>query len=533
MPNERARILVIDDDLAVKTLLARYLTLKGYTVETASDGKEGLEKITKEKFPLVICDVRMPQMGGMEVLNAVKKMDPSVEVIFATGYGTIELAVDAMSKEAYGFVQKPLDLDTLSVLIKNALEKNQIKTMLAIYEASKAIFASIKLNVLLPIIMQLSLRILKADDASIFIVGADGRLTLAESAGLDTDTRRKVELGLGDRVAGKVAEWREPIIIAGPLEGDPRFRDVHAFRHIKSSIVCPIVIGEEVLGVLNINRIKQDHPFNEFDLRNITILGSQIAQAVYNAKLYTQLERKIDELNNASKEIEETQYQLIQSEKLAAIGQLATGVAHELNTPLTSITGFTQLLLREDLPPQQRKDLETIRHQSECCSEIVQNLLKFSRKSDFQKEPVEIRPLIEAALYLVKHDFHTEGIEVRLEIPENLPRLQGDPCQLQQLFLNLIVNAKQAMEGKGSGALILRASRGTEKVLVQFEDNGWGISKENLSRIFNPFFTTKPPGKGTGLGLSISYGIVQRHGGNIRVESQVGIGSIFTVELPI
>jgi two-component system, NtrC family, sensor kinase len=242
----------------------------------------------------------------------------------------------------------------------------------------------------------------------------------------------------------------------------------------------------------------------------------------------------VQQLREAKKKLEETQMQLIQSEKLAGIGQLAAGVAHELNNPLSGVMGFAQLLLDDPgLTPQQRKDIETICAQSQRCRVIIQNLLQFSRRKEPVTEPVSLAPLLQTTIDLVKYDFSTSGIDLIQHVPTSLPSVFGDPNQLQQVFLNLITNARQAMESQKNGRLLIEASQNGKYVVIRFSDNGPGIPLDIQGKIFDPFFTTKPQGKGTGLGLSICYGILQQHQGHLKMESTAGEGATFIMELPI
>jgi signal transduction histidine kinase/ActR/RegA family two-component response regulator len=539
------RILVVDDEPGICDLLSYELSSQGYDVLTASNGEEALELVKKDRFNVIVSDMKMPKMDGLETLDAVKKVDPDVEVIMATGYGTIETAVTAMKSGAYDFIQKPFsNIQEVFALVEKAMEKRELKALLAVYEVSKAVFTSVKLHDLLPVIIGLSKRILRADEVSIMLAEPDGALKVAAYIGADDDPRRgapdgRPPLSPGDRVAGKVALSKEPAIIVGPLEKDPRFQGVPSLRRIKSSIVYPLVLENQVLGVLNANRIQSDAPFTQSDMQSVTIFCSQIAQAVYNARLYEQLdyeqlEDKVKRLDDAYRRLEETQQQLLQTEKLAAIGQLAAGVAHELNNPLTGILGFAQLLLQEEgLNAQQREDLESIYKQSQRCRQIIQNLLQFSHRKEPKKEAIQLAPLLEQTLQLVQYEFKTSGVDIIRTVAEDLPPVFGDPNQLQQVFLNLLTNARQAMEGRKKDARItIDGKRQAGKAVLTFQDNGTGISAENLSKIFDPFFTTKPVGKGTGLGLSITYGIVQQHKGTIRADSHIGQGTTFIIELP-
>lgn len=534
MSHPACKILVVDDETGVREFLTQELTLRGYQVETAASGVEALSKIRPAAFQIAVCDINMPQMSGLELLAEARHRDPELEMIMVTGGGATEAAVDAMKRGAYDFIQKPFNLDELLVVLERCLEKSGLKALMAVYEASCSVFQSIELKSLLPFITDLSRRLMRADDVSIMLTDPEGRLSLAASTGLENEERRAARLALGARVAGKVAVWREPVLLNQALRGDPRFADVEESNDIQSAIIYPLILQGELLGVLDVNRTHPGDPFTTMDFRNATIFSSQIAQAVYNARLYQRLEIKIRESETAKKQLEEAQMQLIQSEKLAGIGQLAAGVAHELNNPLSGILGFAQLLLDDrKLTAQQRQDVETIHTQSQRCRTIIQHLLQFSRRKEPQKEAIDLLSLIQVNLDVMKYEFATSGIEVVRKFPSSLPLILGDAHQLQQVFLSLMTNAQQAMEGRSRSRLVIEARANLREVLLEFADNGIGIPPDIIGKIFDPFFTTKAPGKGTGLGLSICYGIIQQHGGQLQVKSEVNAGTAFTILLPI
>jgi len=230
------------------------------------------------------------------------------------------------------------------------------------------------------------------------------------------------------------------------------------------------------------------------------------------------------------------QEQLIQSEKMSAIGQLVSGVAHELNNPLAGISAFAQLLLAEKrFPPDQRTAAETIYSEARRASRIVQNLLTFARQHKAEKGPAAMNQVLDDTLELRGYELRVRGIDVRREYDEALPDTMGDAHQLQQVFLNLITNAEQAME-RAEGRhhrLTVRTRLAGDAIRIEVEDTGGGVPVNLLERIFNPFFTTKPTGHGTGLGLSISLGIVREHEGRIWAENAPQGGARFVVELPV
>ncbi len=240
-----------------------------------------------------------------------------------------------------------------------------------------------------------------------------------------------------------------------------------------------------------------------------------------------QLEKTVDTLKT-------TQHQLIQSEKLSGIGEFVAGVAHELNNPLTSVMGFAELLQQTDLPEQNRRYLDVIFKSAKRCQKIVQSLLSFARRHAPERKVVSLNEIVESAVEILQYQMRTSNIEVEQELDPNLPAVEVDSHQMQQVFLNIINNARQAMEAhQPAGRLRITTQLANGRVRASFQDNGPGISAENLNKIFNPFFTTKEVGKGTGLGLSLCYGIVSEHGGTITPHSKVGEGTTFVIELPV
>src|SRR5438034_5374164 len=221
---------------------------------------------------------------------------------------------------------------------------------------------------------------------------------------------------------------------------------------------------------------------------------------------------------------------------MSAIGQLVSGVAHELNNPLAGISAFAQLLVAEKrFPPDQRTAAETIYSEARRASRIVQNLLTFARQHKAEKGPTAINQVLDDTLELRGYELRVRGIDVRREYDESIPESMADAHQLQQVFLNLITNAEQAMEQKEGHhhRLTVRTRCNGEAIRIEIEDSGAGIPAHLIERIFNPFFTTKPTGSGTGLGLSISLGIVREHEGRIWAENAPQGGARVVVELPI
>ena len=240
-----------------------------------------------------------------------------------------------------------------------------------------------------------------------------------------------------------------------------------------------------------------------------------------------QIEKNVETLKN-------TQAQLIQSEKLSAVGEFVAGVAHELNNPLAAVVGFSEMLKDNDVDTKNRRYLDMIHKSAQRCQKIVQSLLSFARRHQHERKPMPLNSMVEAVLEMLNYQLRTSNIEVVTQLDPSQPVVLADGHQIQQVFLNIINNARQAMENRQPGGRIkITTEAYDENVRVTIQDNGPGISPENLQRIFDPFFTTKQVGQGTGLGLSLCYGIIKEHGGNITPSSTPGEGATFVIELPI
>ena len=269
--------------------------------------------------------------------------------------------------------------------------------------------------------------------------------------------------------------------------------------------------------------------------------GVVILIAVTSLGLYSRLQAEVTdrkkavmELEAALDELRSTREQLIRSGKLAAMGELVSGVAHEINNPLTSILGHTQLLLRRDLDLTVKESLDLVYGETQRVARIVQNLLSFAREQPPQDLPLSINETVTRTLEMRSYDLGADNVELVTILDPGKPAVFGDLQQLMQVFLNIVSNAQQAMvAAHGRGRLEVKSSRAGGNVRVTFTDDGPGIPTDVIDRVFDPFFTTKGVGKGTGLGLSICYGIVKEHGGSISVESTPGKGSTFIVELPL
>jgi two-component system NtrC family sensor kinase len=341
-----------------------------------------------------------------------------------------------------------------------------------------------------------------------------------------------IKIPLMAGVAGRMAAFGEPLIVsdynvwAGRLFPERRV-EFHAVAGV------PLKFRDEVIGTLTVLDDRPDKQFSSDDVHLLELLAPQAAISIRNARLYQELEARIK-----AQQLAESR--LIRSARLAAVGEMAAGVAHELNNPLTTVTGFVELVLGE-LPDdsQQKADLQLVLEEAHRARGVVRRLLDFSRPVEDLRVRTDMSELVNQVLPLVSHLARTSGITIITELSEGLPWIHIDPNQIKQVLLNLIHNGLQAMplggELKICTSMQTREIGGKVNDYLVFEvtDTGDGIAAENLERIFEPFFSTRPAGKGTGLGLSVSYGIITSHGGWIEVDSTPSKGSCFSVYLPV
>lgn len=290
----------------------------------------------------------------------------------------------------------------------------------------------------------------------------------------------------------------------------------------------PLRLKDEVIGSLLVMDDTEGREFTDEDIRILELLASQVAIAIHNARLFQELQQRVEELRRA-------EASLLRSAQLAAVGEMAAEVAHEINNPLTTIMGFVELALRElpkDLP--QYPELGIVHSEAKRAQAVVRRMLDLSRKRDMQTVSLDLNLLTEETLRLVQYSAEDGKIDICFNQAAGLPPVLVEPSQIKQVMLNLVHNAVQAMPDGGKLTLETRLEphHGRHGISLYVSDTGHGIDPEILPHIFDPFFTTRPPGCGTGLGLAISYAIVSNHGGFIDVNSKPGQGSCFQVWLP-
>jgi two-component system NtrC family sensor kinase len=315
-------------------------------------------------------------------------------------------------------------------------------------------------------------------------------------------------------------------------------------RHFLGKPIRKLIEATQAVSAMDLDKpfeiIETSEEVGELS-RSFNAMREQLRGAMVEINQFTQnLETKVEQ---RTAQLKAAHQKLLQSDRLASLGQLAASVAHEINNPISGVLNLSMLMqriLKDDGIPQQRvpefrKYLGQVVSETTRVGRIVSDLLAFSRRSKPQRNLADLNKIVRTTLSLAAHKLKLNSVEVELGLDEALPQVPCDSSQIQQVVLNLVLNAAEATQAKGQGRLWIatRTAAGAKAVELSVRDSGEGIPKENLAKIFDPFFTTKPEGKGVGLGLAVLYGIVEAHGGEVDVASTVGEGSTFTVTLPL
>lgn len=413
----------------------------------------------------------------------------------------------------------------------------------AIYRIGRTIHGIVEPDVLIPRLLEMIFEELpRIDRGALFLVDPE------EPAGFRCAASRvRRHRGCSDddvifssTMADQVLADKSSLLTYDAM-ADDRFSagDSIQAQHIRAAIAAPLMAEDRVIGILFADSLKAQSRFSVDNLRFLAAIGLQAGTVIEKAILYKDLLEEKAALQRA-------QQQLVQSEKLAAVGQLASGIVHDMKNPMTVILGYAGLIgdRLEKLPDAEREALGInklvdeieggVRH----VNEVIEHLLMFARPGPAEQRAVDVGSVIEDTLRFLRHETNNAGVKLEKRIPDTLPPVMADENHIKQVFINIVINAIQAMEpykGRFRISALCREDGDGEIVEVAFADNGCGMTEEQRNRVFEPFYTTKQPGSGvggTGLGMAVSYGIVQQHGGAIEVESEPGRGTTFRIALP-
>jgi len=490
--NEKIKILVVDDERGIREGCRRILESEGYSVAMAGDGKDGLELIKNNPFDLILVDLMMPVMGGLELMDKVKKLDPDIIMIVITGFATIETAVDAMKHGAYDYVPKPFSPDQLLAIVNRGLERHRLhrQAQQLMEERDRRLLevANEKSKIH---------TIINSMADGVIVINRDQQLVLWNPAAIKM-------LNLNDRLeAGKDINKIIP-------------------HHDLIQIINKAVDPESSHYTTISEEIELKDNGQKTLMANVSVVRDENAEMLGVVSIM----RDITQL----KEIDRLKSQFVNM------------VAHELRAPLSAIEGFLVAYLTGaagDDPKFNLQMLERAKQRAHSLLDLVNDLLQFSRLESQRvvrkKEPLDITEMISNTIALFRNQADAKQIQIEAKIPDSCPLIEADRSEMEQLFTNLISNAIKYNVDKGKVNVKVESSHGCLKIEVT--DTGIGIDEGDLSQIFDDFYRVSRPETryttGTGLGLSIVKKIVESHFGRIDVMSKLNKGTTFMIKFPI
>ncbi len=528
-------ILIVDDDPTICSELQKELKRNFFPTHVAGNSKDALEILNKNKIDIILLDIFMPDIDGLDMLEKVKAKWPAIEVIIITGYSSQDVAIKALRRGAIDYLEKPINYEELNTSIGRAMEKITENADLT-YRHSILLVDDDK-----DATKKLS-RILSKEGYEVFTAN-DGK------EGLGIINQNKIDILIADiempimggiELLQKVKKFQKDIeVIMMTGFGDENLA-IEALRTGAINYLRkPIDLDELLIAIEQaVERILlyRNQLYRDRELK----INSQIV-----SKINEELERRIEE---RTLEITQVQSQLFQTSKLATLGEMAAGLAHELNQPLAGLSLCTtnmKKLKQRDLLTDMEIDetIENIEGLIKRMSKIIVHIRTFARQ-DLQKfKSIDINDSAENALNLMEEQLRLNNISVKRNFNSYIPQINGEPYQIEQIVINALSNAKDALnQREGTGAddpavwkksIEIKTSLVNEWACIDIIDNGIGMSKAVKEKIFEPFYTTKEVGKATGLGLSISYGIIESHKGRIDVSTEEGRGTTISIKLPV
>jgi len=491
---DKKRILIVDDELLILRIISDILSKEGYEVKTAINFHNASQLLEEEKFDVVISDIRMPEKSGIDLLEHVRNINSDIPVILMTGFASLETAVEAVKQGAHDYLTKPLDFNKLKRIVSQSIERHELLS-----SNKKLVKELQEINSNLEIKVSERTRELLniLNSANESIVTTDLDLIIK------TTNPKTVEIYGKDCVGKKLDE-----LIGG----------------VNFDTIIPKILKDS--SYITKHEIKFGDKHLELSLSQLVDFDTKEAFGVIVIT---------DDITEKKK----LEVQLLQSAKMSAVGQLAAGVAHEFNNVLSGIVGYTSLAMSRNDVEKIREDLTVVDKASNRAIEVVRKLLAFSRQKDERYSLTNLDDVVEDSVSLVSNTLEKEGVKVLKHFGKT-PPVKVNQGEIQQVILNLVINAKHAIDANteitSEDKVIGITTEAVEGfVKLDISDTGVGIPKENIPKIFEPFFTTKDKNSkepGTGLGLPITYAIIERHGGSIDVDSELGKGTTFTIWIP-
>ena len=514
------KILVLDDEPGITLLCMRLLKRAGYEVFAFTEAQSAYEQLRTSQIDLLLVDIRMPDVDGFEVISHAKKLQPDIAVLVMTGFGTVETAIQALRQGVDGLLLKPFEQGSeLVATVKQALldserkrDAARIQALRPLFDVTESLLSETRPDQLVKMVKTAVQGHLRCEHVGYYQVENDGNVRLLSGTGNLPDVE----------FINQFIDHNKPVSITANSLSENEFSSQLNEINLGTAMLVPVK-RLNTNSMLFAGRNLEEAPFRESDKEMFQILSNQAAIALENAYLYA-------ELRDYVKQVEDSQQALLQTEKMAAAGRLAVSIAHEVNNPLQAVQNCLHLAGRNDLPTEQRAEyFDLAKMELDRLMTTVQRMLDFYRPGSVAPDDVNLQDILNYVLSLMANQLEKQNVLVKLDIPSNLPKVVAVGSQIQQVFINLILNSFDAMPEGGELRITARHYQNGIELLLQ--DSGPGIPDDREPHIFEPFYSTKDGG--TGLGLTVSYNIITAHGGTLELASKSDSGACFRIFLPI
>ena len=526
------RILIADDEPDVLDMCSRVLALQGYQVTGVHNGFEAIEMAKKQDFDLLLTDIKMPGMSGLEAFHAIKQHRPDIVGVAVTGYGAVDTAIEALKLGMDDFLLKPFALDTLHGAIAKALEKKRLarenarlKALIPLFELSQAFMSVTEVDALLRQVMQVAVQETRA---------SLGVLMLENKAGVSSEVCVVVSddvasspdpvCRLSDTIVEQAMQSQKAVLWQAESGQEPFLALAPGDAEISAAVALPLVVNMEAIGVLGLAKKIKGGAFAPSDVELLSVLASQAATAIQNARLFTDLRQAYENL----KELDRLKSEFV------------SNVSHELRAPLHTISGFVQLLLGGKIEDKatQRECLETVSRQTGHLTRLISELLDSAKIEaghfELHRAPVQMHDVVGQVVKELQPMALQKQVVLTDETASDLPVVLADAQRMGQVITNLAHNAVKFSAEHGH--VTISSYSNPTHLVIAVQDDGVGIPAGAMQHLFERFYqadgsSTRRVG-GTGLGLYICKQIVEAHGGRIWVESDEGRGSVFRFSMP-
>ncbi|NPA92143.1 MAG: response regulator [Chloroflexi bacterium] len=515
----KRRVVVVDEEKGIVRLCQRLLERAGFEVIPFTQSFEALEYLQQHTVDVLLVDAQTPEMDGFVLMERARAHQPSLAVVVMSGYAMVEMAVEALYRGADGLVLKPFGSGELVESIWRALANRRRQERIArlaalrpLFDVAEALLGETRLEPLKALIVRKVAEVLPSGVVGLYAWdGQEGQLLASQGDAPPPDSP------LLQQALESDAAW----MLSTDTPGKEDAKHLLHAQRWHSVLVSPVTREARRYAVL----VARYHPpsFREADAAALGILARLGAAALENARLY-------EDLRESLAQLERSQRALAHAEKMAAVGRLTASMAHEVNNPLQAVRNSLYLASHPGVDDDRRgKYLAAAQEEVERLVVLVRRMLDFYRPGNVELQLTELKPLVNRVLALMEEQLSRQGITVETDLPDDLPPVPAVEDQLQQVLLNLIINAMEAMPD--GGKLYVLAWAEDDHVVLAVEDTGPGIPPHMREQIFEPLVSTKP--QGTGLGLTVSYGIISAHGGQFIVaEPRRGSGAAFHIVLP-